>query len=206
MEKTPWAFDRPITSPFAQPRGLAGRLAGRLMLLTNEQCELVELLDVQPGDHVLEVGYGPGKLVRMLEPGPAARICGVDPSREMRDQAARPYRGDGRVDLRLGTADATGFDDGSFDKAVSVNNVALWPDLGAGVRELHRVLKPGGMAVIAWHGGSLPGRIAGKLRLAEDKLAMIQTAMGELFEDVERHELKALTAFAAPGPSRRQCP
>ncbi|GAA2353731.1 class I SAM-dependent methyltransferase [Nonomuraea africana] len=195
MESTPWAFDRPITSPFAQPRGLAGRLAGRFMLLTNEQRELVGLIDVREGDHVLEVGYGPGGLVRILAKGPAARICGADPSPDMRDLASRPHRADSRVDLRLGTADATGFEDGSFDRVVSVNNVALWPDLGAGLREFRRVLRPGGRVVIAWHGGSLPGRIARTLTLPEDKLAMISAGLEELFAQVTRHELRTLTAF-----------
>ncbi|GAA3469554.1 class I SAM-dependent methyltransferase [Nonomuraea roseola] len=195
MESTPWAFDRPITSPFAQPRGLAGRLAGLFMLLTNEQRELVALIDAGEGDHVLEVGYGPGGLVRVLAKGPSARICGVDPSPDMRDLAGRPHRADRRVDLRIGTADAIGFGDGVFDRVVSVNNVALWPDLGAGLREFRRVLRSGGRVVIAWHGGSAPGRIARKLTLPEDKLAMIAAALGEHFADVTRHELKTLTVF-----------
>ncbi|MBB3725782.1 class I SAM-dependent methyltransferase [Nonomuraea dietziae] len=195
MESTPWAFDRPITSPFAQPRGLAGRLAGLFMLLTNEQRELVALIDAGEGDHVLEVGYGPGGLVRELAKGPSARICGVDPSPDMRDLAGRRHRADRRVDLRIGAADAIGFGDGVFDRVVSVNNVALWPDLGAGLKEFRRVLRPGGRVVIAWHGGSAPGRIARKLTLPEDKLAMIADALGERFADVTRHELTTLTVF-----------
>ncbi|MFC7714245.1 class I SAM-dependent methyltransferase [Nonomuraea recticatena] len=147
------------------------------------------------GDHVLEVGYGPGGLVRVLAKGPSARICGVDPSPDMRDLAGRRHRADRRVDLRIGAADAIGFGDGVFDRVVSVNNVALWPDLGAGLKEFRRVLRPGGRVVIAWHGGSAPGRIARKLTLPEDKLAMIAAALGEHFADVTRHELTTLTVF-----------
>jgi hypothetical protein len=57
-----WAVDRPVTSPFALPSGVRGRLAGWIMLLTNKQEEVLTLLDVRPGDRVLEVGYGPGGL------------------------------------------------------------------------------------------------------------------------------------------------
>ena len=46
-----------------------------------------------------------------------------------------------RADLRLGTAARTGFADGEFDRVVSVHNVGFWPDLSAGLRELHRVTR-----------------------------------------------------------------
>lgn len=58
MEPKPWTSAEPIRSPFALPRGLAGRLAGRLMLLLNRQQGVLDLLDVQPKARVLEVGYG----------------------------------------------------------------------------------------------------------------------------------------------------
>ena len=75
-----WAADRPVTSPFAKPRGLRGRLAGRFMLWTNKQDDMLTVLDVRPGDRVLEVGYGPGGLVRLLAGRTdAAAVQGVDP-------------------------------------------------------------------------------------------------------------------------------
>jgi SAM-dependent methyltransferase len=197
---TPWALDKPTRSPFALPSGLAGRLTGRLMLWMNRQQDVVDLLDVQAGEQVLEVGCGPGGLVRLLQRTPARRICGVDPSPVMRDLASRPHRAQiaaGRIDLRLGTADRTGFPDATFDCVVSVNNVALWPDLEAGLRELHRVTRPGGRVVLAWHGGTRPSRIARGLALPEGKLARIEHGLRDLFSGVTRHELAALTVFVA---------
>ncbi len=141
-----WAIDRPVTSPFALPRGVRGRLAGRFMLWTNRQRDLLEILRVRPGQRVLEVGYGPGGLVRLLvEHTDAAHIHGVDP----------------------------------------------------GLRELHRVLRHGGTLVIAWHGGTSPSRIAKSLRLPEDRLRHIETALQALFTDVTRHQLNSLDVFTA---------
>ena len=81
---------------------------------------MVGVLGVQPGDDVLEVGYGPGGLIRLLaERTDAASIRGVDPSPEMRDQARRHNRKAvraGRVRLDLGTADRTGLPDASVDR------------------------------------------------------------------------------------------
>ncbi|TMR98301.1 class I SAM-dependent methyltransferase [Nonomuraea basaltis] len=189
-----WVTGGTINSPFAEPSGLLGRLAGRFMFYTNRQDEVLSVLDVRPGEHVLEVGYGPGALIRLLGRTGAGRICGVDPSPDMREQAARRAGG---ADLRLGTASDTGFPDDSFDCVVTVNTVALWPDLGDGLRELRRVTRRGGRVVIAWHGGTDPGRIARSLRLPEDKLARIEEGLSELFDEVKRHELKSLTVFAA---------
>ena len=196
-----WATDRPVTSPFAHPAGVLGRLAGRLMLWTNKQEDVLDLLAVRPGDTVLEIGYGPGALVRLLaERTEAATIRGVDPSPEMRRTAARTNRAAvraGRVILGLGTAEETGEAAGSVDRVVTVNNVAIWPDLEAGVREMHRVLRPGGRAVIAWHGGRSPGRMARSLRLPDDQLDRIEGALAGVFSEVQRSELRSLTAFTA---------
>jgi ubiquinone/menaquinone biosynthesis C-methylase UbiE len=171
------------------------------MLWAYRQDEVVGTLGVRPGDHVLEVGYGPGGLIRLLAGRTdAAVFYGVDLSAEMRDLATRTNRAavrSGRVDLRLGSADDLGLPEQSVDRVVSVNNVAIWPDLEAGLRELHRVLRPGGTAVIAWHGGTAPTRIARGQRLPEDKLSRIERALADLFSDVSRHKLTTLDAFKA---------
>ncbi|RVX44837.1 methyltransferase family protein [Nonomuraea polychroma] len=198
MATRSWVTGGPVNSPFASPSGLLGRMAGWFMLYTNRQEEVLSLLDIRPGEHVLEVGYGPGALIRLLARTGAGRVCGVDPSPEMREQAARRAGG---ADLRLGTASDTGFPEASFDCVVTVNTVALWPDLMDGLREVRRVTRPGGRAVIAWHGGRDPSRIARTLRLPEDKLARIQEGLSELFAEVKRHELKSLTAFTAQAGS-----
>ena len=76
---TSWAADRPLTSPFALPKGRFGRLAGRFMLLTNKQADVVAMLDPRPNSRILEIGFGPGGLIRLLlRRGVSA--CGVDPS------------------------------------------------------------------------------------------------------------------------------
>jgi len=90
-------------------------MAGRFMLWTNKQDDVVGVLGVQPGHDVIEIGYGPGGLIRQLaERTDAASIRGVDPSPEMRDQARRHNRKavrTGRIRLDLGTADRTGLPD-----------------------------------------------------------------------------------------------
>lgn len=196
-----WNTGKAIRSPFALPRGLRGRIAGQIMLWTNRrQRELLELVRVQPGDHVLEVGYGPGALIRRLRRTPAAQIYGIDPSPEMRALAmstSGPDHSAGRVVLRLGTAEDTGFSDAEFDLVITVNTVAIWPDLEAGLRELYRVTRPGGRLVIAWHGGTHPSRVARSLALPEAKLAHVQQALDALFSSVTRHELTDLTVFIA---------
>jgi SAM-dependent methyltransferase len=201
MAPKPKILDPSTNNPFAHPSGWLGRMAGRFMLWTNKQDDVVHVLAVQPGHDVLEIGYGPGGLIRLLaERTDAASIRGVDPSPEMRDQASRHNRKavrTGRVALEVGTADRTGLPDASVDRAVSVNNVAIWPDLEAAVDELHRVLRPGGIVVIAWHGGTSPSRIARSLRLSEGELGRIEHVLRDRFGEVSRKQLASLDVFTA---------
>ena len=201
MTPRPAILDPSTNNPFAHPSGWLGRLAGRIMRWTNKHDDVVGVLGVQPGDDVLEVGYGPGGLIRLLaERTQAASIRGVDPSPEMRDQAGRHNRKAvraGRVRLDLGTADRTGLPDASVDRVVSVRNVAIWPDLEAAVGELHRVVRPGGTVVVAWHGGTKPSRVVKALSLPEDDLRRIEQTLRDHFVEVGRHQLTSLDVFTA---------
>jgi SAM-dependent methyltransferase len=196
-----WAVDRPISSPFATPTGLRGWMAGRFMFWTNSQNGVVDLLDVRAGDRVLEVGYGPGALLRLLDRHtPASAVLGVDPSATMRDLATRTNRAAvraGRVRLTLGTADDTGLPDASADRVVSVNTVALWPDLDAGVAELRRVAAPAATVVLAWHGGTNPSRTGRRLRLPGNSLDQLHDSLAHHFGHVERRQTTTLDVFVA---------
>ena len=112
----------------------------------------LSLLDIQPDDHVLEVGCGPGTLIQALAVrATEGLVVGIDESPTMLRQAARRNAEairEGRVQLLLGSATALPFEDAAFDKALSANSLPFWPDQEAGVKEMWRVLKTGGVVAI----------------------------------------------------------
>lgn len=147
---------RLLMQMFGRPRGLLGRLGGVIMARGNRDCGIwvAETLDIRPGEAVLEVGFGPGVVIRhMATRSAAAHVAGIDPSHEMLEQA-RARNEDairsGRVDLRLGSVERLPFADDRFDTAMAVNSMQVWPDAAAGVREVHRVLKPGGRLALGF--------------------------------------------------------
>lgn len=191
----------------ALPRGLAGRLGGAVMRHGNggEQREVAVLLSGvlargTAAPDVVEVGCGPGVLLASLATGPAGTIVGIDPSEEMRTMAvralARPIAR-GRMRIADGSADRTGLPDGCADVVVSVNTVAIWQDLDAGLAELHRVLRPDGTLVLSWHGGRAPSRFARSLCLTADLLDRIEDALAARFSDVHRQLTRRTTTFRA---------
>ncbi|HEY3036442.1 MAG TPA: methyltransferase domain-containing protein [Streptosporangiaceae bacterium] len=194
---------QPRPNPFALPQGVAGSLAGRLMAWTNgtAQREAAAHLDLRPGQRVLEIGFGPGRLIRLLSTAsPAAAITGVDRSEVMLGQARRANRAAiraGRVDLRLGQAEDLPFPDGSFDRVVAVHNLPLWTDRLAGLREVHRVLRDGGRIVVAWHGGAAPSRVKRHLVLPDRDLDRIRDDIARCFHDVRRHDHRHTVVFTA---------
>jgi ubiquinone/menaquinone biosynthesis C-methylase UbiE len=133
---------------FGRPQGALGRLGGIIMARMNEECGawVVELLAIGPNESVLEVGFGPGVVIQRLSKL-AGHIAGIDPSPEMVRQArARNAKaiGSGRVDLQPGFAESLPFDDDTFDKAIAINSMHVWPDATAGLCEIRRVMRPGG--------------------------------------------------------------
>jgi ubiquinone/menaquinone biosynthesis C-methylase UbiE len=116
------------------------------------------------GPQLVDVGTGTGTLaIAALERWPALRVTGVDPSRGMLDLAEQAARdrltpeGVERYRTRVGWADELPFEDGTFDLAVSSFVLQLVPNRGAALREVHRVLRPGGaFAWVAWQRASIP--------------------------------------------------
>jgi ubiquinone/menaquinone biosynthesis C-methylase UbiE len=133
-----------------------GKLGGVIMARTNADFGtwISNLLEVAPNDCVLEVGFGPGVIIQCLsELATAGHVAGVDSSREMVEQArARNVAAirSGRVDLRHGSVESLPFDDNRFDKALAINSMQVWPDAVVGLREMRRVMKPGGRIAIGF--------------------------------------------------------
>jgi len=143
-----------IKSQFKQPHGWLGRLIGHVMAMENrERIEwAIPLLAVQPTDHILDIGFGPGISTELL----AAQatngfVAGIDISDVMVQQArGRNAAGvrKGRIDLQQGSVEKLPFPDSRFDKVLAINSLHHWGDKQAGLREIRRVLKPGGIIAI----------------------------------------------------------
>ena len=95
--------------------------------------------------NVLDVGCGEGRFCRRLKARGVAAI-GIDPTPQLLETARQR---DPSGDYRLGRAEQLAFDDASFDLVVSYVTLVDVPDYRAGIREMARVLKPGGSLLIA---------------------------------------------------------
>jgi ubiquinone/menaquinone biosynthesis C-methylase UbiE len=122
----------------------------------NQKCAawVISLLEIQPHEGILEVGFGPGVGIELLARlAPAGYVAGVDPSQEMVDQASARNantRERGHVDLRYGAVESLPFEDNTFDKALAINSMQVWTDAVAGLREIRRVMKAGGKVALGF--------------------------------------------------------
>lgn len=99
---------------------------------------------------ILEVGVGTGANMRHYPPG--AKMTAIDISDRMLEKArARAERKHVTVDLRLMDAQHLDFADGVFDAVVATCVFCSVPDPVAGLREVLRVLRPGGRALLLDH-------------------------------------------------------
>jgi SAM-dependent methyltransferase len=114
---------------------------GRYSILLAPQ--MADLAEVRHGQHVLDVGCGTGALVRELvaRVGPGA-VAAVDPSAPFVEATGERFPG---VDVRQGSAEALPFADASFDVALTQLVVHFMADPVAGLTEMRRVTRPGGV-------------------------------------------------------------
>lgn len=145
-----------IARNFRQPKGLLGKLIGLLMNKGNDSMNriTIQLLNVQPDDHVLEIGFGNGKYIREIaQKMQNGCVAGVDFSETMVRQAKKRNKmfiKEGIVDIKLGEVNKIDFDDATFDKIFTVNTLYFWPNPEKDIQEIKRVLKPNGTLIISF--------------------------------------------------------
>lgn len=131
------------------------RFMGRYSRLLSPQ--LADLAGVAAGQRVIDVGCGPGALTAVLvERLGAQGVVAVDPSEPFVVAATERFPG---VDVRIATAESLPFDDGQFDAALAQLVVHFMTDPVAGLGEMRRVTRRGGVVVASvwdFHGGRSP--------------------------------------------------
>jgi SAM-dependent methyltransferase len=139
-----------------KPSGPLGRRVVRAMNLGHSRMTDwgLQQLTVPQNASILDVGCGGGRTVhRLATLAPGGKIFGLDYSAASvavsRDTNAEEIAA-GRVQIQQGSVAALPFPDCTFDVVTAVETHYYWPDLPANVREILRVLKPGGtFALIA---------------------------------------------------------
>jgi len=114
------------------------------------------LFAAKPGESIVDIGSGPGFLCESLaqQVGPQGRVLGVDVSESM-IESARQRNPFGNLTYELGDAVTVPAQDASFDAAISTQVFEYVADVDAAIREMRRVLKPGGRALVVatdWDG------------------------------------------------------
>jgi SAM-dependent methyltransferase len=174
----------------------------------------IQHLGLEPGEVVLDLGSGGGfdALLAARAVGRDGRVIGVDMTPEMIRLADENVRraGISHVEFRQGRLEALPVEDATVDAVTSNCVINLVPDKSQVFREIARVLRPGGRAVIADILLSAPlpealerdllayvGCVAGAMRRENYFAALQEAGLGEI-EVLKDTDFLAATEFALP--------
>jgi demethylmenaquinone methyltransferase / 2-methoxy-6-polyprenyl-1,4-benzoquinol methylase len=149
---------RPGVLEEGQVRAMFDRIAGvydrmNRVMTAGLDCEwrrrAADLAQVGPGDRALDVATGTGDLALELAArvGPGGEVVGSDFSEQMLARA-RAKAGGAQVRFEWGNALALPYESASFDAATVGFGARNFADLGRGVAEMARVVRPGGRVVV----------------------------------------------------------
>ena len=137
-----------------KPRGLMGRFT--LWRMNASHSKLTDWglgqIAVEKNAVILDVGCGGGKTVgKLAAMAPEGKVCGIDYSEASVTATAKLNARlieAGRVESRLASVSQLPFSDGMFDLVTAVETHFWWPNLAGDMREVFRVVKPGGTLVV----------------------------------------------------------
>lgn len=148
---------------------------------------------------VLDVATGTGDLaIDIARRHPEAQVIGVDPSVNM-VAVGQPKvtRFDGRVELRIGDAQALAFPDGHFDAVTIAFGIRNVPDRARGLAEMTRVCRPGGKVAVLELGEPKRGVMA---PLARFHIRQVVPRVGALLSGAREYRYLQTSIAAFPPP------
>ena len=195
-----------------KPEGIIGKMMAKGMN-TGSHAKLAEWgfdhLNVSGAGNAIDLGCGGGaNVARLLSRFPDGKVFGLDYSKVSVATAQKTNKQailDGRCEIICGNVMRLPFDDNVFRAATAFETIYFWPDITDAFREVHRVLKPDGVLLIA---NESDGKHESSLRWAKivdgmrvytgDKIAAALTAAGfsdiSVDEDVD-HDRLCVTAI-----------
>ncbi len=148
-------FEKLIARQLAHPAGIPSGWIAAMMNRTNANVNKVtiQLLEIKPSDHVLEIGFGGGgALDGMAKSLQSGRVCGIEISEAMLNRARKKFDkfiSQGKMELKEGHSAKIPYENGFFDKVYSINCIYFWPDPIVDLKEIRRVLKVGGKVILS---------------------------------------------------------
>jgi ubiquinone/menaquinone biosynthesis C-methylase UbiE len=149
-------FAKLIADQMRKPSGMLGRfIVARSMNRTNVGISrlTIQLLNIQPADRVLDIGFGGGVTMEMMLPlAYKGLVAGIEVSDIMIKRAKKTLNNiacQGKAEVKEGAASQIPYESNYFDKVCTINCIYFWPDPADGLKEIIRVLKPSGALVIA---------------------------------------------------------
>src|SRR5260370_4603196 len=111
---------------------------------------VLEALSLRTGERVLELGCGGGYLAREAAKfvGATGQVSAVDISPDQIVAAQARCADLAWVECRIADIAALPYADGAFNAVIAVQSLEYLPDLDAGLRQIHRVLRPGGRLIV----------------------------------------------------------
>ena len=121
--------------------------------LASAQCAMLDSVSWRPGQAVLDIACGTGlvTLQAAARVGPSGSVCGADISERMTTlaQSAADTKGFANTRFLRMDAESLQFEADGFDVALCALGLMYLPDPEAALREMHRVVRPGGQAAAA---------------------------------------------------------
>lgn len=140
-----------FTDNFGNPKGLLGRLM--LVSMDKEHLPMAEwgftqFIIPEKAD-IIDIGCGGGyNIKRMLERCKQGKMTGFDISAESVKKARKVNKDEKRVEIIQGSVEKTPFRDNQFDLATAFETVFFWPDTAENMKEVYRIVKPGGQFAV----------------------------------------------------------